>query len=773
MNSLKIEKFCWALVLSLVASLPSTGASADACRNHEAHSSSGGVRAKQGWSDYQVIIWQHQTPARLAGFQRLGVTAGVIIGQRGEVDREKIAEEAAPFLSQHMRCYVENIATDFYSAYHRWYRDRPVNWLFDEAKHRYERAPADSANFIRTPSLSDPFWLRRIVRRLRQHVCAFARYRPLFYSLADEAGVADLAAAWDFDFAPASLAGMRLWLKTRYHTLAALNWEWGTRFLTWRKVVPMTTDQALKRRDDNFAAWNDFKEWMDVAFARSVRVGTNAVHAADPTARAALEGAQIPGWGGYNYDYLASAVDVMEIYDIGNNVEIARSIAPGLITLTTAMLSGPLDVRAVWHELLLGGRGLILWDADNGFVDDNGVPTARGERLSALTTELRSGVAAQLINSVPVADPVAILYSPVSQRIQWLLDRKSDAKPWAERDAENEYEGNPVRAAARRAAHTLVHLGIQPRWFTSDMIIRGALRADRIRVLVLPHTIALSAAEARQIYRFVAHGGVLLADSQPGQFDAHGRRLPSPRLRDVALPGSNVRLMPQLWQGTTLDDPTKLAQLRQALEASGIRPPFLLSEPSGATVVDVDARVFQNGDATIIGLQRDGTNNGDKAVEDVVIDFAKPVYAFDLRHPGAPQHASQLRLALDRTEPALIAFSPKLFAPLTIKAPAQARLGNVAIFDFSRSGQGPKATRVVHVEATAPDGENMSADATNLMVGQSPVQWSLPLRLNDPVGDWRIRIADVLSGEKFEITLPVINASAQQPIGQPARPLEP
>src|SRR5258708_2405494 len=229
--------------------------------------------------------------------------------------------------------------------------------------------------------------------------------------------------------------------------------------------------------------------------------------------------------GGYNYSYLVSTVDVMETYDFGNNVEIARSLAPNLVTLTTSSLSTLRDVHSVWHELLLGGRGLIVWDEDNDFIDANGVPTERGERLRALASELRSGIAAQLIASTPAADRVAILYSPASERMKWLLDRKSDAQPWAARQAENEYEDNPVRAARRQIATMLTHLGVQPRWVTPQTINKGVLRTAGIGVLVLPHAIALSAVEEREIRRFVTRGGVLLADSQPGLFDDHGRRL--------------------------------------------------------------------------------------------------------------------------------------------------------------------------------------------------------------------------------------------------------
>jgi len=214
----------------------------------------------QDWSDYQIIIWQPQTLARLAGLARLGVTAGKIFGERdGRLDPAKIPQEVAPFLALHRRWYIENIATDFYSAYHRWQPDHPVNWSFEEAKRLHRQEPANLASFIRTPSLSDPAWLRRITLRLWQHARAYAPYRPLYYNLGDETGIADLAAAWDFDFAPSSLAAMRVWLKQTYGTLAALNREWRTRFADWDAVMPMTTDAALKQPDQNFAAWADFK----------------------------------------------------------------------------------------------------------------------------------------------------------------------------------------------------------------------------------------------------------------------------------------------------------------------------------------------------------------------------------------------------------------------------------------------------------------------------------------------------------------------------------
>ena len=124
---------------------------------------------------------------------------------------------------------------------------------------------------------------------------------------------------------------MRVWLRRQYGTLAALNAEWGTHYTTWNAVQPETTREAMRRTDGNFAAWADFKAWMDVSFARALRMGTDAVHSADPHALSAIEGAQMPGWGGYDYTLLAHAVDLMEVYDMGENMPILRSFNPRLI----------------------------------------------------------------------------------------------------------------------------------------------------------------------------------------------------------------------------------------------------------------------------------------------------------------------------------------------------------------------------------------------------------------------------------------------------------
>ena len=134
---------------------------------------------------------------------------------------EILARQELPdaLLKNDLRWYNENIATDFYAEYHRWFPDREVNWKFHEAKELYAKDPSSKEAFKRNPSLSDPAWLKKVHDRLVACARINSAYRPLFYNLGDESGIADLAAYWDFDFSDNSLTEMRAWLKARYGTL--------------------------------------------------------------------------------------------------------------------------------------------------------------------------------------------------------------------------------------------------------------------------------------------------------------------------------------------------------------------------------------------------------------------------------------------------------------------------------------------------------------------------------------------------------------------------
>lgn len=730
------------------------------------------------WSDWQTVIWQPRNPAQLAALKRMGVTAGVAPASRDDAappPPAAVEDQVAPFLRQDLRWYVENIATDFYAAYHRWAPDAPANAAFLKAKELHRADPQGTAAFVRSPSLSDPVWLRRIRDRLVRTVRAHAPYRPLYYDLADEPGVADLAAAWDFDLSPASLAGMRAWLRAEYGGLDALNRQWGTGFARWDQVVPPTTDQAMRRADENFSGWADFKAWMDVAFARAIRAGSAAVHAADPRARSAIEGAQIPGWGGYDYARLAGAVDVMEIYDAGRSLDIARSLDPSLVPLTTLYGGGAQATHDLWRAVLRGARGVILWDENDGLVGRDGAPGAWGREIAPVLAELRDGLGSLLINSRRQVAPVAMLYSPPSFRVQWMLDRKAAGPAWAARDAAAEYRDATVAAATEGFARLLGSLGLEPRFVSPEDVGRGALRGGAYRVLILPRAVALSPAEATAIRRFVGSGGTAVADVAPGLFDQRGRRLDRAALADLfpagpdgrapagrgAGPGGAVLFAPG-----PAGDPGTLERFRLLLRRRAhVEPGFVLRDQDGGLVGDVEVRRYRNGGTTILALLRDAAPGpaaagGRAAGGPVVLTLPRPRFVRDVRARRALGRVARVSLALDPAAPTILALSEAAPTPPEVAAPTRLAAGREGGLRIRLPGVlGAGAARTVHVGVVDPCGTPRLEYSGNLVVrGDGHGRWRLPLALGDPPGVWRAWVTDVAGGRRAVVPFRVLPA---------------
>lgn len=693
------------------------------------------------WDDYQLIMWQDHGAAGMAGLARLGFSGVKLRGTGGQIDPDSVAARRQAGLPW----FVENIATDFYAPYHRYTEGKPVTWLFDAARARRQQAPEDRGVFVRAPGLSDPAWLDAIRARLADVVRRQAPDRPLFYNLGDETGIGDLSANWDFDLSPASLRAMRAWLQTQYPDLDALNRQWGSRFEAWEAVVPDLTDEAMRRADDNFSAWADFKAWMDVAFAAAVRAGTDAVHGADPAALSAIEGAQVPGWGGYDYGRLAHAVDVMEIYDSGNSLEIAHGLNPALIPLHTSFDTGARADHATWRDLLRGGRGLIVWDELNDTVQPDGAPGPRGRALAALVDSLRV-VAPALIASRPAAGSVAMLYSQASFRTRWMLDQRPRGAAWSDRDAERELDDNAWRAARRQMVDRLAQIGIQPRWLSSQTLEGGALRDDATRVLMLPHAIALSAAEIEEIRRFSARGGVVLADTEPGVFDQHSRRRAESPLAGVAR-------MPQVVRPDA--EPSSAAGLTAfaaLLEKAGALPELGMTGPDGLRATNVDAHVFRNGGVLILSLQAMVPWG---APGKIGVELPAPGFIHDMRRAGAPRRADRLDVALDPVEPTILAVSAAPLPGPVLSGPDHAQPGTRVTWHVGLDGPTPAETHAMRVDLLDPTGVAMRPLSGVLRVGQDGADWTVALPVPAMAGRWVLRVADSMAARSAERALMV------------------
>ena len=707
-------------------------------------------RADEPWSDYRIIMWQPHSTSGYRTLAKLGIDAAMV-SWRG-VGTANLPRALRPLDATGLDWYFENVATDFYASYHRFTQGKPVNWRFIEAKKRYRENPDDPTVFYREPGLSDPAWLARIRARMAEAVNASPRL-ALFYNLGDESGIADNGSYWDFDMAPDSLAAMRVWLKDQYATLDALNREWNTGFTDWDAVVPMTTNQAFARPGDNFAPWADFKAWMDVAFARAIRIGADAVHKANPHARAAIEGGQIPGWGGYDYAKLTGTVDVMEIYDYAQNVDVVRSLAPETVLLATSGGSGPAENHRRWGLLLRGGRGLILWDPNYQFIGEDGTGGPRAAASAEIFRKLKGGIGALVIGSERQTYPVAMLYSPASFRTQWMLDVRPTGAAWSERNTDSEYEDNNVRAARRGYWNAFVRLGIEPRFVTDEQIADGILERRGDKVLMLPHAIALSDKAADAVRRFAEAGGRVVADVVPGAFDAHSKRRDRPALADLfaASATGTATLLPVKGR----DEADLAATLSPVLAKAGIAPAVTVEGGDGKRPADVETYSFRNGAATVVALWRKVPKDAETLpAEHMTLAFPAGSYVTDLMAGSPPRRADRVAVALGSEAPALFAVSPRLLPELEVEVPATLARGATGTIHVSRAST-IAALRPIHVEMTDPAGEPVPPLSGNLRLTGPTAAQDFTMHPDAPAGTWRMRVTDLVAGTVRDFSLAV------------------
>ena len=728
------------------------------------------------WRDYMIVMWQDYPAALQPALEKLGINAGEF--------KEKSHSLPAFLVDNNMRWYSEGIGTDFYSTYHQARRDRPYDWDLLQAKELHKQNPTSKEAFKRHPSFDDPVWRAKIHDRLVEDARRNSPYNPLFYSLADEAGIGELAGFWDFDFSDQSLVPMRRWLREQYRTLAALNREWGTHFNSWDLVTPMTTHEAMQQKNDNFASWADFKEWMDISFADALRMGTDAVHEVDPDAYVGIGGGQMPGWGGYDYARITHAISAIEPYDIGSNVEIIRSLNPNISMLSTAFETGNWEKHRVWYELLHGQRGLIIWDEKHEYVDKNGTPGPRGEEAGKYYNEIRNGIGALMINSHPVTDPIAIHYSQPSMRTQWMLERRPGGDAWINLSARTERTDNDFLRLRESWCHLLEDEGLQYQFVAYNDLGRGELLKGGYHVLILPQSSSLSQAEADTIREFVVQGGIAIADGEPGVFDEHSRRLPQgilsdlfggPHEKPVSVREFGLGRAIFLHTGTlnylqdrlTKKEGQVHSLVENLLRSNGIVPEIAVTDASGHPVVGVETHIFENGGARLIALQSNPQSRVDElgppdfrsnqrfeSLVTVNVILPSPMFLYDVRKDKPFGRRANLTVTMDPYEPTILAASPTALPDLRINVPAEAQRGASIRIGIDLP-QTPAAIDVVHVDVLDPTGKRVLYYSGNVLVNRGHAIKLLPLANNDLAGVWTLRIHDQLSGQRKNMQLKV------------------
>lgn len=510
------------------------------------------------WRDYHAIMWvgdsafkkPDKIPLFFERMREMGIDTGMVHGQA----------EPDVHIANKFPFYVENMVSRGLCL--KW-NSKVIDW--DKFVTDWVREGRPDPALVRDYCLDDPEWQNWARTQMQTGVRKNSPHHPLAYDIRDELSVTISANPFDYDFSPTTLRAFRAWLKTQYKDVAALNAQWETQFNSWEEVKPFTTDQVKNRMGSgqalprgnpdwsevravkfdlekarkeptrwNFSPWADFRSYMDLSLARELGGIRQAAHELDPRTPVGIEGTQMPhAFGGYDLWRMSQVLDWVEPYDIGNAREIFGSFMPGKPLLTTVFETSTDSARRrLWHLLLEGDRGCIIWWSED-CIDWNSPDyalTAKAKALAPVLREMTSPLAKLFLRAERVRDPIFIHYSQTSIQADWLIESTVDGSTWLRRFSSFESEHNKQAKIRNAWVKVFQDLGYSPQFLSTEQIENGALPRAGQCLLVLPESWALSDKEFSEVEILVQKRppqkpeirGVIF-DGTPGAFDGHGK----------------------------------------------------------------------------------------------------------------------------------------------------------------------------------------------------------------------------------------------------------
>jgi hypothetical protein len=313
------------------------------------------------------------------------------------------------------------------------------------------------------------------------------------------------------------------WLKQVYGPQAPERDKW----YSYNDILPELKTWSVAEFDASplMDQWTFNDSWFN-NFLGDLAVFGNTVDPATPVGHV---GGQSPSaFGGYDYAKMMRKCQFIEAYNIGGSQAVIRSFNPhnALPTVTTFFYrSVPDTVWQTWYYLAQGNRGFIAWVAD-WFEDKPGpnglkaTPKPWIAQCAPHFLEAGEKIGPLMRGAEWIDDGVAIYYSHPSIQLHWIMDSEAHGKTWINR---NEDAALGTSQLTRKAWENMLRdEGLQFTYLDYASVIQKGI-PSQYKVLILPATLCLSDAEARQIKEFCNNGGTVIADFLPGLWDQHGK----------------------------------------------------------------------------------------------------------------------------------------------------------------------------------------------------------------------------------------------------------
>lgn len=730
-------------------------------------------RAPAAWDDYICTIWHRHNTKRIPYLQEMYITGSQWSGSGVQPPND--------WIDRNYRFYIEGTGNWVYAPYHIWMPDKEKTYYHEEAKKAFIKDRTDFRILERNPCLSNHVIQERIRHQFGNLAKIYRNYRPLYYTVADESGIANQAAPFDYCFSPQCKARFRAWLQERYPSLEALNRQWGTAYEEWDQVRGATTDEVLARDDGNFSAWCDHKEFMDDVLIGAYALAGESVKRIDPRGRLGIGGVQGPAAvGGWDFWKLCNVFDVIEAYYIGNNYELMRSFNPNLIPYHCSFAPAKAiegkgsatwdpERHLIWYLFCHGDRGLVVWDDPESYVNDQGQYDERAQDSKPLYAELTGGLGKLRIASQRTDDPIALYHSQAAMRVHWVLEVQPQGQDWIHRDSWTERMESRYLRLRESWVKLIEDNGLQFKFIASEQVTAGGLKpydpatGSGYKVLILPEILALSREEAQAIHDFVSAGGKVIADRLPGTFDEHGRKREVSPLADLFENGADGHailldrdMLPyyqdRLFPGGKEDAMKDLVgdALRKAVGPARVTP--LVVDAADKPVTGVETTVWRNGEMDLIALHRNPLlrvhelgpqeyqkNEKFETPVELTVKADQTRAWYDVRSGRKLEPGKQVQVVLNPFEPVILASLPLEAKPFTAAV-------NGAEIRITPGQPCALKTAVYHLAFLGPDGKERLLYRTNVSVDPKGSVFPLPLAMNDDPGTWTLEVKEVATG---------------------------
>ena len=670
---------------------------------------------------------------------------------------------------------------------------------YKEMKRKYLET-GDKNLLIRKFGLKDSVFLKSVHEELKSKVGSWKKFSPSAYYIFEEPSITRYDDALDLCFAKTTLIAMRGWLKDQYLTLEALNKQWGTIFKAWDDIVPDDSREARLR--GNYSSWADHRTFMEICWADLFKFVQNTVNEVDPGGLVQLSGTQAASsHNGYDYSLLNQYVGQMNPYDIDNQLEYHHTFNPGL------KVSGQAGYGALgkgvlydyYNHLFLKetGGSYIFWQISSLNPDlrinQSGMDMKNG------FDEMRKRGIGRLISSYEPENElkIAIHYSYPSIHAAWITDGEIVLET-EKNGSETLVQFNKNRDGWVKILHDM---GLGFNFISYSNIEKGGLISNGYKILILPMSMALSDLEVKNIRDFVKQGGIVIADALPGVMDNHTKFRENRELADMfgiearsysreelITPGNESDL--NVTSGEVLakennklqlihnkygkgaayllnyfmdkypqeklnhSTEASLYKIRKILDREHLKSGIQIFDSEGNPEPGIEKYAFSdvNGETRLLGLLP-GKEGEDK---EVVLHFESPVNLYDIRNKKYFGIAKEFKINIKNSTPELFGLLKSKIEDIKIISSSQLNTGENFKIDFNITGENiSEFNSVATMEVMNPKGEKISYYSKNCAIKNGAGSYSFNVAVNDPKGEWKIRMTEVISNIQKEVTFKV------------------